>query len=134
MIEKVAYVLLLVRDQQEALTWYTEKLGFDMRANDPFPDNSQSRWITIAPPGQKEIEIVLQPPEWGAEGNLEDRKQLIGKAPGFILSSTDCRKDYEELSARGVRFLNPPTEEPWGISAFLVDLYGYVHNLVESRE
>jgi len=132
-IEKVTYVFLLVRDQQEALTWYTEKLGFDMRANDPFPDNSQKRWITIAPPGQKEIEIVLQPPEWGVEGSTEERKQIIGKSPGFILRSTDCRKDYEELSARGVRFLSPPTEEFWGISAFLVDLYGYEHNLVESR-
>ena len=67
------------------------------------------------------------------EGSTEERKQIIGKAPGFTLRSTDCRKDYAELSARRVRFLIPPTEEPWGISAFLVDLYGYVHNLVESR-
>jgi catechol 2,3-dioxygenase-like lactoylglutathione lyase family enzyme len=133
MISKVSQVSLLVRDQQEALAWYTEKLGFEVRANDPFPGSPDSRWITVAPPGQTDLEIVLQPPEWGMEGDAESRAQLIGKMPGFVLASTDCRKDYEELTAKGVQFTSPPEDLPWGVSALFVDLYGYAHNLVETR-
>ena len=59
---------------------------------------------------------------------------MIGKTPGFVLETMDCRQDYEELSARGVHFVDPPMEMPWGISALFVDLYGYVHNQVEPRQ
>ena len=134
MISKVSHVPLLVGDQQEALAWYTEKLGFEVRAHQPFPGSPENLWITVAPPGQTDIEILLQPPEWGTEGDAESRAQLIGKAPGFVLETTDCRQDYEELSARGVHFVDPPMEMPWGISALFVDLYGYVHTLVEPRQ
>jgi catechol 2,3-dioxygenase-like lactoylglutathione lyase family enzyme len=133
MINKVSHVALLVRDQQEALEWYTDKLGFEVRSNEPFPNNPEIQWITITPPGQTELEVILQPPEWGPEGEPEDRANLIGKAPGFVLETTDCRKDYKELTAKGVDFIDPPMEMPWGVSALLVDLYGYVHNLVEPR-
>lgn len=133
MINTVTHVSLLVGDQHEALAWYTEKLGFEVRANDPFPDNPDYRWITVAPPGQTDLQIILQPPEWGPAGNTESRAQLIGKSPGFVLGSTDCRRDYEELTAKGVQFISPPEDVPWGVSAVFVDLYGYVHNLVETR-
>lgn len=133
MINKVSHVALLVRDQQEALKWYTEKLGFEVKSNQPFPGNPEAQWITVAPAGQAELEVILQPPEWGPEGEPADRLPLIGKAPGFVLESTDCRKDCEELAARGVQIIDPPMEMPWGISALFVDLYGYVHNLVEPR-
>jgi hypothetical protein len=56
---------------------------------------------------------------------------LIGKSPGFVLASTDCRKDHEEMTAKGVQFISPPEDEPWGVLALFVDLYGYVHNLLE---
>jgi hypothetical protein len=90
-------------------------------------------WITLSPPGQTDLEIVLQPPEWGPEGAAESRAALIGKSPGFVLGSTDCGKDYEALSAKGVQFISPPEDVPWGVSALFVDLYGYVHNLVETK-
>ena len=59
--------------------------------------------------------------------------QWIGKAPGFVLGSTDCRRDYEELVARGVEFTGPPVDIDWGVSAVFMDLYSYIHNLVEPR-
>lgn len=133
MITKVSHLSLLVRDQRQALAWYTEKLGFEVRSNDPFPDNPDYRWVTVAPSGQTDVEIILQPPEWGPEGDAESRTALIGQAPGLVLTSTDCRRDYEDLSAKGVKFISPPEEVPWGVSALFVDLYGYVHNLVEAR-
>jgi predicted enzyme related to lactoylglutathione lyase len=87
----------------------------------------------VAPPGQTDLQIILQPPEWGPAGNTESRAQLIGKSPVFVLGSTDCRKDHEELTAKGVQFISPPEDVPWGVSAVFVGVYGYVHNLVETR-
>jgi len=133
MINKITHVPLLVKDQEEALAWYTEKLGFEIRANDPFPNNPEYRWITIAPPGQTEVEFLLQPPEWGTEGDPESRAGMVGKTPGFVLQSTDCHKDYETLTAKGVQFISPPEDLPWGVSALFADLYGYVHNLLEIK-
>jgi catechol 2,3-dioxygenase-like lactoylglutathione lyase family enzyme len=68
MISKVTHVSLLVPDQEEALAWYTEKLGFKTRSNDPFPDNPEFRWVTVAPPGQSDLEIVLPLRSGGRRG------------------------------------------------------------------
>jgi catechol 2,3-dioxygenase-like lactoylglutathione lyase family enzyme len=133
MIGKVTHIPLLVRDQQEALDWYTEKLGFVLKSDDPFPDNPDARWITIAPPDQQEIEIILQPPEWGTTCDVEERAAMIGKMPGFVLVTDDMEEAYEELTAKGVTFVDDPMEMPWGKSALFADLYGHVHNLLEPR-
>ncbi len=129
MIIRVTHVSLLVRDQEEALQWYTEKLGFEKRMDGPFPEG-KGRWLTIAPAGQQELEIVLQPPEWGL-GDAAARVELIGKQPGWVVETGDCRRDYEMFKARGVQFVSPPEELPWGISAVFVDLYGNQHNLLQ---
>jgi predicted enzyme related to lactoylglutathione lyase len=131
MIHSVSHVPLLVRDQQEALQWYTEKLGFEKRSDDPFPDSPENRWITVAPAGQENMEIVLQPPAWGPGGDPEARAQMIGNQPGFVLITDDCRKECEELESKGVKIVDPPMEMPWGISALVADLYGNIHNLLE---
>jgi uncharacterized glyoxalase superfamily protein PhnB len=132
MIKQVTHISLLVRDQEEALQWYTEKLEFEKRADLPFP-GGEERWLTIAPKEQQDLEIVLQPPTWGTGGDTESRAQLIGKVPGWVVTTDDCRKAYETLAARGVKFLSPPEEVPWGVSAVFEDLYGTVHNLLEPR-
>jgi catechol 2,3-dioxygenase-like lactoylglutathione lyase family enzyme len=133
MINKVTHVSLLVRDQQEVLKWYTEKLGFEKRADDPFPEGG-GRWITIAPKGQQDLEIVLEPPEWGLGSDAETKLQMVGKTPGWVVRTDDCRGDYEKFKSRGVKFLSPPEELPWGVSAVFEDLYGNQHNLLELRE
>lgn len=131
MIKQITHVSLLVRDQQEALEWYTSKLGFEKRSDDPFPEG-EGRWITVAPADQSEVEVVLEPPEWGLDADVEAKLQLVGKTPGFVLMTEDCRGDHETLSGRGVKFVSPPEEMPWGISAVFEDLYGHQHNLLES--
>lgn len=132
MINKVTHISLLVRDQEEALQWYIEKLGFEKRADEPFPVG-EGRWLTVAPKDQQEVEIVLQPAEWGPEGDAESRAELIGKVPGWVLMTNDCRGDYELLKGRGVNFTSPPEDLPWGVSAVFEDLYGNQHNLLESH-
>ena len=131
MMQKISHVSLLVADQQEALDWYTQKLGWVVKSNDPFPGEPENRWITVAPAGQTEMEVVLQPPDWGPGGDVEERTAQIGKAPGFVLVTDDCRRDCEAMAAKGVNVIDVPKELPWGISALFVDLYGYVHNLLE---
>jgi catechol 2,3-dioxygenase-like lactoylglutathione lyase family enzyme len=133
MISRVTHVPLLVKDQQEASKWYTERLGFEERANDPFPDDPENRWITIAPRGQEELEIVLQPPHWGSGDDAGERAKLIGKQPGWVIVTDDCRSECAQLEARGVKIVDPPMEMPWGVSALIADLYGNVHNLLEPR-
>jgi predicted enzyme related to lactoylglutathione lyase len=133
MIQKVTHVPLLVRDQREALDWFTEKLGFVVKANDPFPDQPEHNWITVAPGEQTGFEIVLQPPLWGPGGSPEEREQMVGKQPGFVMITEDCRGVCERLKQKGVNVVDEPMEMPWGVSALFADLYGNVHNLLEPR-
>ncbi len=79
------------------------------------------------------MEIVLEPPEWGLESDPEAKAQMVGKAPGWVITTDDCRQDYEVFRSRGVKFVSPPEELPWGISAVFEDLYGHQHNLLEPR-
>ena len=131
-MERITHVSLLVRDQQEALDWYTEKLGWVVKANDPFPGDESNRWITVAPPGQTEIEVVLQPPAWEPGGDAASRAAQVGKGPGFVITTDDCRGEIETLRSRGVQIVSEPEELPWGISAVFLDLYAYAHNLLQN--
>jgi uncharacterized glyoxalase superfamily protein PhnB len=130
MLARITHITLLVRNQQEALEWYTQKLEFEKRADHPFANDSR-RWLTISPKNQPELEIVLQPPEWGLEGTEESRAQLIGQPAGWVIVTEDCWGDWEALTSRGVEFASPPQEMPWGLSAVFKDLYGNLHNLLQ---
>lgn len=127
MITKVSTITVVVRDQKEALKWYLEKLGFVKRTDAPMGEDA--RWITVAPEQQKELEITLAHWKWYGDGS----KDQIGKNTTVVLQSTDCKKDYRQLKAKGVKFADPPTEEPWGVSAVFVDLYGNPYNLVQPK-
>lgn len=132
MIQRISHVSLLVPDQEEALKWYVDKLDFEVKADQMFPDG-RGRWVTIGPINQQDLEVTLELPEWGG-GDSEARRSLIGRSPGWVLLTDDCRRDHETFQARGVNFLRSPEELPWGISAVFEDLYGTVHNLLEPRE
>ncbi|MFN2200667.1 MAG: VOC family protein [Caldilineaceae bacterium] len=130
-MDKITIVTLRVADQQQALQWYKEKLGWKEVANMPFPGDDTNRWITVAPPGQTEIEVVLQPPEWGTFEDENVREELSGKDPGFVIVTDDCRGEVETLKGRGVQIVSEPEEMPWGISAVFADPDGHMHNLLQ---
>lgn len=127
MIKKATIVTLLVRDQDEALRFYTETLGLEKRMDDTSVPGL--RWLTVAPPEQKELQIVL------AKAKSEEDLRQVGKQAGtfplFVLNTDGCRKDYETLKSRGVRFLTSPKEQPWGTEAIFEDLYGNRFDLLE---
>lgn len=128
MFTGITHLTLLVLNQDEALAFYTQKLGFKVHTDEPFGNNS--RWLTLQIPGQ-EIELALMPAE-----NAQD-KALVGKQGGqypfFCVATKDCKTDYEALSKRGVAFTSAPKEEPWGVSASFKDLYGNVIYMSQSK-
>ncbi|MCF6092885.1 VOC family protein [Microaerobacter geothermalis] len=133
MIDRLIRVTILVKDQEEALRFYTEKLGFEKRADVTFGPGV--RWLTVAPKGQQELEIVLQKPEPSMHGEEGAKKlsERIGQGTTWVLETNDCRKTFETLRSKGVKFLSEPKEQPWGVEALFEDLYGNIFDLLEPR-
>jgi len=127
---KLGCVTILVSDYDEALHFYTEALGFEKRMDRKMGPNS--RWLTVSPKGQ-EIQIVLQKPDPAMHGEerAKEMTERIGQMPTAVLTTGDCKKAYEALLARGVKFSSAPKEQPWGVQAILQDLYGNSYALVE---
>ena len=122
-ISRVSHITVYVEDQDQALVWYTEKLGFDivMDNNDVVPN---LRWLTVCPAGNQATQFVL------ALAHSHDDKSRIGNNLMTVLSSDDCEADMKQLEADGVEIVDPASEVPWGISGIIRDLYGNPYNLV----
>ena len=126
---KIANAQLWVHDQDEALAFYTEKVGFEVRADVTLPEMGDFRWLTVGPAGQEEVSIVLMaipgPPVMDAE-TAEQVGDLMGKgfAGTVFLTTEDCRASYEELKGRGVVFTEAPEERPYGIDSGFRDPSG----------
>ena len=132
MITQLSRVSVIVRDQDEALQWYTEKLRLEKREDQEFAPGM--RWLTVATPGQSDVEIVLFKP--GPMQSPEDAKTLdgrVGQGPTWVFNTDDCRKDAALLKSRGVKLTGEPEEVPWGVQALFEDLYGNPYVLLEPR-
>ena len=126
---RIATAQLWVHDQDEALAFWTEKVGMEVRQDVTLPEMGNFRWLTIGPPDQDDMSIVLMaipgPPVMDAESGEQVRTLMAkGFAGTVFLSTDDCRADYEELSARGVEFTEPPEERPYGIDSGFRDPSG----------
>jgi predicted enzyme related to lactoylglutathione lyase len=136
---KLAAAQLLVHDQDEALAFYTEKLGMEVRVDATRPDMGNFRWLTVGPVGQPEIQIVLMaipgPPVIDEESAEQLRSLMAKGAVGALyLETDDCQAVYEELTARGVEFVQPPEERPYGVDSGLRDPSGNYIKLSQARE
>lgn len=124
MLDKLSVVTVLVRNQDEALQFYTEKLGLEKIDDVPF---GGGRWLTVAAHNQKDVNIFLcQADSWGM-----DAMDQVGKAPSWSFGTDNCQETYETLSARGVKFSGPPQQQPYGIQAVFEDLYGNKFSIVQ---
>jgi len=136
---KLANTQLWVHDQEEALAFYTQKLGMEVRADVTLPELGDFRWVTVAPPGQDEVSIVLMaipgPPVMDP-GTAEQVKDLMAKgfAGAVFLTTDDCQASYEELKSRGVEFTEAPEERPYGIDAGFRDPSGNSFRLTQVRD
>lgn len=127
---KLRYATVLVRDYDEAVRWYTDKLGFDKVEDRRI---GQERWVVVAPKEQKEVGIVLAQAQTPSETHTgQDYTKRIGKETNWVFQAKDCDALYEILNERGVHFLQKPIRRPWGtVQAIFEDLYGNVF-VVES--
>ncbi len=136
---KLSTTQLWVHDQDEALAFYTEKLGFETRMDVTMEEMGNFRWLTVAPPGQDEIAVVLMaipgPPVMDAE-TADQVRALMGKgfAGTLFLTTDDCQASYEELKGRGVEFVEEPEDRPYGIDAGFRDPSGNHLRLTQVRE
>jgi uncharacterized glyoxalase superfamily protein PhnB len=136
---KLANAQLWVHDQDEALAFYTNKLGFEVRADVTLPEMGNFRWLTVGPAGQPDVAIVLMrimgPPVMDAE-TAEQVRTLMGKgfAGTIFLTTDDAQAAYEELKGRGVEFVETPEERPYGIDSSFRDPSGNHIRLTQVRE
>jgi predicted enzyme related to lactoylglutathione lyase len=136
---KIANAQLWVHDQEEALAFYTKKLGMEVSSDVTLPEMGDFRWLTVAPAGQPDFAIVLMaipgPPVMDTE-TAEQVRSLMGKgfAGTVFLTTDDCRAAYQELKGRGVEFTEEPEERPYGIDAGFRDPSGNALRLTQVRE
>ncbi len=127
---KIASAHLWVHDQEAALKYWTEKVGMEVRQDVSFPEQlGDFRWLTVGPPGQDDVSIVLMAVP--GEPMMDDatRKQVLDlTAKGFagtvFLTTEDCQASYEEMKARGVEFTEEPQQMPYGIDCGFRDPSG----------
>jgi uncharacterized glyoxalase superfamily protein PhnB len=136
---RMASTQLWVHDQDEALAFYTQKLGMEVRADVTLAEMGDFRWLTVGPAGQPDIAIVLMPIPGPPVMDADTAEQVRGlMAKGFagtvFLTTGDCRAAYEELRARGVEFVEPPEERPYGIDSGFRDPSGNHLRLTQVRE
>ena len=133
---RIANAQVWVQDQDEALAFYTEKLGLELRNDTTLPEMGNFRWLTVGVPGQKDVAIVLMavpgPPVFDEETSSK-LKDLVAKgaAGGLFFTTEDCRASYEELAGRGVEFTQEPTEQPYGVDAGFRDPSGNQFRMVQ---
>ena len=125
---RVTQVTLVVASQAKAVDFYTSQVGFEKKTD--FAPPGGYRWVTVGPKGQ-DFELALF--EVGSHVDPEQKKWseawAPGRAPPIVIRVNDCKKTYEELSVKGVKFPQPPKAYPWGTAATFVDLDGNLFSI-----
>jgi catechol 2,3-dioxygenase-like lactoylglutathione lyase family enzyme len=138
MLKQLTNVQVWVDDQDEALAFYTEKLGMELRDDVTLPEMGNFRWLTVGVPGQPDVAVTLMaipgPPVFDAE-TRDMIKALMSKgaAGGLFFSTDDVQASYEELKSRGVEFQQEPTEQPYGVDAGFRDPSGNQMRMAQLR-
>lgn len=128
--QRIAHIALVVRDYDEAISFYTQKLDFNLIEDTKLSE--VKRWVLVAPPGANECCLLL------AKANNDQQSASIGNQSGgrvfLFLFTDDFRRDYEKMVARGINFVRPPKQEGYGLVAVFEDLYGNLWDLLEPNE
>lgn len=136
---KIANAQVWVHDQDEALAFYTNRLGMEVRADITLPGMGDFRWLAVGPAGQPDVSIVLMAipaaPIMDPETADEVRSLMSkGFAGTIFLTTGDCQATYEELTGRGVEFVEQPEERPYGIDSSFRDPSGNHIRVTQVRE
>lgn len=124
---KIGHITLLIKNFDEALNFYVEKLGFQKCRDDKFGEDM--RWVTVSPKDQPDLELTF------VLADTDKKLKALGKQAGdhvFItLQTDDCMRDYKILKAKGVKFYGEPTKQMWGKEVVFEDLYGNLYDLIQ---
>ena len=136
---RIANAQLWVQDQDEALDFYTKRLGWEVRSDVTVAEMGNFRWLTVGPVGQDDVSVVLMaipgPPVFEPATTKAVQDLTAKGASGTIfLTTEDCRASYEELKGRGVEFVDMPEERPYGIDASFRDPSGNHIRLIQPQE
>jgi len=137
MLKQLTHVQVWVHDQDEALAFYTEKVGMELREDVTVPELGNFRWLSVGVPGQPDTAITLMAVPGPPVFDDATRKKITelmakGAATGLFFSTDDCRATYEELKSKGVEFTDEPSERPYGIDAGFRDPSGNQARMVQS--
>lgn len=131
MKQSLAHIALVVREYDEAIAFFTEKLSFVL-VEDQYQPEQDKRWVVVAPPGSTGTTLLL------ARASNTAQESFVGNQAGgrvfLFLSTDDFWRDYRAMVDRGVRFVRPPSEQPYGVVAVFEDLYGNLWDLVQYAE
>ena len=138
MIRRLSHTTIYVIDQSAALAFYTEKLGFEVRT-DVTMEEGGFRWLTVGPKTQQDLELVLMPVQGGGlfDDAAADKLRSIIETSGLgagVFETADCQATYADLKAKGVNFLSPPEERPYGIEAIFKDNSGNWFSLTRRQK
>ena len=139
MIKRQSHSTVYVLDQQEALEFYRDTLGFEVRIDMPMSEDGDLRWVTVSPKGQPDLEIILMPvspgPAFDAETAERLRALVENGAVGIgVFETDDVRGDHKRLSEKGVEFVTPPTERFYGTEAIVKDNSGNWFSLTQPKK
>lgn len=138
MLKQLTNVQVWVHDQDEALAFYTERLGLEVREDATVPEMGNFRWLTVGVPGQDDVAIALMavpgPPVFDEDTRAKVQELMSkGAMGGLFFATDDVHATYEELSKRGVEFQQEPTEQPYGIDAGFRDPSGNSMRMAQLR-
>jgi catechol 2,3-dioxygenase-like lactoylglutathione lyase family enzyme len=138
MLKQLTHTQVWVTDQDEALAFYTEKLGMELREDVTVPELGNFRWLSVGVPGQADVAITLMavpgPPVFDEDTRDKIHALLAkGAAGGLFFSTDDIQASYQELKSRGVEFSQEPTEQPYGIDAGFRDPSGNQFRMAQSQ-
>jgi catechol 2,3-dioxygenase-like lactoylglutathione lyase family enzyme len=129
--QSILHVALLVRDYDEAIAYYTQKLHFRL-VEDIYQPEQDKRWVVVAPPGSEGTQLLL------ARASTPEQEAFIGRQTGgrvfLFLRTDDFWRDYHEMAAGGIRFVREPKRAPYGTVAVFEDLYGNLWDLVQLND
>ncbi|PCJ93372.1 MAG: hypothetical protein COA50_13850 [Flavobacteriaceae bacterium] len=128
MKQSIVHIALVVREYDEAIEFYTEKLNFDL-IEDTYQPEQDKRWVVIAPPNSIGTTILL------AKASKPEQENFIGNQAGgrvfLFLNTDDFWRDYNEMTSKGIEFIRKPKKEVYGTVAVFKDLYGNLWDLLE---
>ena len=131
MLQSIVHIALVVRDYDEAIQFYTQKLHFTL-VEDTYQPEQDKRWVVVAPPGSMGTTILL------ARASKQEQEPFIGNQAGgrvfLFLGTDDFWRDYNEMKANGITFVRDPKEQDYGIVAVFQDLYGNLWDLIQFKE